>query len=1292
MAREFLHKPWEKVANRRRLLLLCLILIPTVIASGFMAQVLPRRGAAVSEFFLVFFFAILYAWISIGFWASVAGFFTLLRRHNRFIVAKRSEKTTVTVSDQVRTAILIPVYNEAVDRVFAGLYATYRSLQQAGHLNLFDFYILSDSTDPDKLVEEEAAWHELCQSVDGKNHIFYRNRRVNLKRKSGNVADFCRRWGYQYRYMIVFDADSIMSGFTLFKMVEVMEQRPTIGILQTLPRAVNAKTMFGRLQQFANHLYGPIFSAGLHFWQLGDAQYWGHNAIIRVEPFMKHCGLPRLSGNPPLGGEILSHDFVEAALMRRAGWGVWLDYELDGSYEEMPPTLLDELKRDRRWCQGNMQHLRLFFTRGLFPAHRALFLAGAMAYVSGLLWFLFLCLSTVEAMFEAIVPPTYFPTGRALFPEWPIWNPGWAITLGISTAILLFLPKLLSILIISIKQRRSKQFGGIIRLLLSTIIEVILSALVAPIRMIFHTKFVFSILAGRKVGWTTQQREDFGTSWSEALRFHGTGMALGLIWSTAVLLTNPSFFWWLTPILVALILSVPLSVWSSRSTTGEKFHKLGLLLTPQETDPAPELRWVQSYQQEYGSPSSPLSIGKDQGFVRAVVDPCVHALHKAFLRKERKYSPAIRERRRALVEKALSHAPDMLSPQEKKELLYDPSALASLHKAVWASDDETLVRMWGLAPLSASPLPYGFSIAPPEQDLIAYFSMEIALQESIPTYSGGLGVLAGDTIKSFADIGMNVIAVTLLSERGYFYQRIDESGNQIEYDNIWSAKDFMTRLDYEIEVTIQERPVFVTAWVYQVTGIGGKSLPVLFLDTNLEKNSEEDRQLTSYLYGGDPEYRLKQEIVLGIGGVRILRRLNIHPKKFHMNEGHAAFLTLQLYNELSYISDPYERVERIRGQCSFTTHTPIAAGHDVFDIGLIEKHLSPSLHPEILKKADQNGKINMTLLALVFSGYVNAVSKKHSEVSTKMFPQYSFDYITNGVHGGTWINGHLAQVLDRYGIEWKTNSFDLRNAMRIPLQDIKEAHSKAKKELIDYVNVNENAGFQYDWFTIGFARRMTAYKRADLLFTDPETLWKIDKEVGKLQIIYAGKAHRMDDQGKQIIRGLYNTGKSLQDRIRIVFVEDFNMQVARLMTAGVDLWLNTPKRPLEACGTSGMKAAHNGVPSLSIPDGWWIEGCLEGVTGWAIGEESVAKVDEEEDEEQIDAMDAASLYDKLEKVIIPLFYDNEEGYLQVMRSTIAINASYFNSTRMAKQYLVRAYAGSSGKELLQLVAAKSLPR
>ena len=716
MTQELLHRSWERAAGRRRLILLSLVLAPTIVASGFMARVLPHKGASTLELLLVLFFAALYAWISIGFWTNVAGFFTLLRRCDRFVMPPEGRNGRMDVSDEARTAILIPVCNEPVDRIFAGIYAIYRSVEQTGRLNLFDLFILSDTNNPDKWVEEEAAWHELREATGEHNRIIYRNRRVNIKRKSGNIADFCRRWGYNYRYMIVFDADSVMSGPTLLRMVAAMEEGPTIGILQTAPRAIGAKTLFGRLQQFASHLYGPMFSAGLHFWQLGDAQYWGHNAIIRVEPFIRHCGLPILSGKPPLGGEILSHDFVEAALMRRAGWGVWLAYGLGGSYEELPSNLLEELKRDRRWCQGNMQHLRLLFTKGLFPVHRALFLAGAMAYVSGLLWFLFLVMSTAEAIYESIVPPVYFPDRHVLFPHWPVWNPGWAITLGISTAILLFLPKALGVFIISAKQKRAKEFGGVIRLSMSAASEAFLSTLLAPIRMIFHSKFVFVILGGREVGWNPQQRAAQDTSWFEALRFHGTGMALGLVWSLAVLMTNSSFFWWLTPILFALILSVPLSVWSSRSTVGRRFHDSGLFLTPEEIDPPRELSWIESYLDHYRASSSFLPLGKEQGFKRAVVDPCVHALHLSFLRKERKFSPSVLGRRQEIREKALNYGPDILSASEKRELLCDPASLRALHEAVWMISDAASAGKWGLASTPPSPPAHGFSIVSHGED------------------------------------------------------------------------------------------------------------------------------------------------------------------------------------------------------------------------------------------------------------------------------------------------------------------------------------------------------------------------------------------------------------------------------------------------------------------------------------------------------------------------------------------------------------------------------------------------
>ena len=692
MSRECLYRAWGNTARRRRFILLILIFVPTFIACGFMANTLPHKGTTVLEFLLVMFFGILNAWIAIGFWTSAVGLFSIIRRSDRFIVTN-TEKTSLR--DQARTAILMPIYNEKVERIFAGLGAVYRSLEQTGRIGLFDFFILSDTDNPDKWVEEEEAWNDLRGLMNGYNRIFYRNRRVNIKRKSGNIADFCRRWGANYRYMIVLDADSVMTGPALVRMITIMQQRPDIGILQTTPRAMEAKTVFARFHQFASHLYGPMFSAGLHFWQLGDAQYWGHNAIIRVEPFMKHCALPLLSGRPPLGGEILSHDFVESALMRRAGWGVWLAYELEGSYEGLPPCLAEDLGRERRWCQGNLQHIRLLFTKGLFPAHRALFLGGVMAYVSGLLWFLFLAFSTIEALFEVLIAPTYFPHQYSLFPQWPIWNPGWAIALVASTAFLLFAPKLLSV-IVTIIQKRAHEFGGVVKLLSSVAVEIILSALFAPIRMIFHSKFVLITLLGRQVRWDSQQREERTMSWLDALRLHGFGMVFGLFWGGVVLLINPSFFWWLMPIIVALILSVPLSVWTSSTPAGERLKKLGLFLIPEEITPCHEFGWLESYLKEYRSCRSPLSLNKEQGFARAVVDPCVNALHLSLLPKERRYSEVILKKRQSLREKALLLGPDQLMASEKKELLSDPSSMKLLHRMVWNTADEALAKIWGI--------------------------------------------------------------------------------------------------------------------------------------------------------------------------------------------------------------------------------------------------------------------------------------------------------------------------------------------------------------------------------------------------------------------------------------------------------------------------------------------------------------------------------------------------------------------------------------------------------------------
>ncbi|MCF7866051.1 alpha-glucan family phosphorylase [Candidatus Woesearchaeota archaeon] len=558
-----------------------------------------------------------------------------------------------------------------------------------------------------------------------------------------------------------------------------------------------------------------------------------------------------------------------------------------------------------------------------------------------------------------------------------------------------------------------------------------------------------------------------------------------------------------------------------------------------------------------------------------------------------------------------------------------------------------------------------------QDNLIAYFSMEIGLSEEIPTYSGGLGILAGDTLKSFADLGMDVVGITLLSEKGYFFQKINEEGMQQEHDTNWALNDYLNKLDKEIEINIENRTVYVIAWEKIIKGINGKQIRVLFLDTNLEKNTPEDRNLTSHLYGGDLDYRLKQEIILGVGGVKMLRAFNYTPSKFHMNEGHAAFLTLELYKELLDINDPNERLKQIRKTCSFTTHTPVPAGHDSFEYETVRNFLGDLMPGYIGDMVQKEGKFSMTTLAMNFSSYINAVSKKHQEVTNNMFPENKkIDYITNGVHTDTWTSKHISKILDKYLSDWRKNPLDLRNAFRIPLTEIDEIHKEAKKDLINYVNNHGNAGFDVDIFTIGFARRATAYKRANLILKDIERLKKISKEKGKIQIIFAGKAHPRDIQGKEILQGIIRRIKELEHEIKICYLENYDMHVSKYMTSGCDLWLNTPKRPLEASGTSGMKAAHNAIPSISILDGWWIEGFIENVTGWSIGEENPKELDEN----KLDELDANSLYEQLENIIIPMYYKDHNKYLEIMRSTLAINGSYFNTHRMAKQYLVRAYA------------------
>ncbi|HKP95763.1 MAG TPA: alpha-glucan family phosphorylase [Fibrobacteria bacterium] len=564
------------------------------------------------------------------------------------------------------------------------------------------------------------------------------------------------------------------------------------------------------------------------------------------------------------------------------------------------------------------------------------------------------------------------------------------------------------------------------------------------------------------------------------------------------------------------------------------------------------------------------------------------------------------------------------------------------------------------------------TVAPKDAD-IAYFSMEVGFDPGMPTYSGGLGMLAGDTIRSAADLKLPLVAVTLLHRHGYFFQRLAADGSQSEQPSEWAVGDFLTRVPATVEVTLAGRPVKITAWIGSVKGITGHVLPVYFLDTDVEGNGEWERTLTHSLYGGDVRYRLAQEAVLGIGGIRMLRALGyVGLNRFHMNEGHSALLTLELLSEESGHSGQAEilpeHIEAVRRRCVFTTHTPVPAGHDQFTLELVREMLGGGKPFQLTGLFCHDGLLNMTFLAMNASHYINGVAKRHGEVSRHLFAKYAIDSITNGVHARTWVSPAFADLFDRHVPGWREDNFSLRSALGIPPEEIWWAHQTAKSVLLQEVNRSANAGMDTDVLTIGFARRATAYKRPALIFRDPETLKAIAAKHGGLQLIFAGKAHPQDQDGKDIIRDLFRIRESLGPRIRMAYLENYDMELGRLLTSGTDIWLNTPEPPMEASGTSGMKAAMNGVPSFSIRDGWWLEGHIEGVTGWSIGPGMNGVGGPRNDAE-----DAATLYAKLDQSIYPLFNDNRRGFIDIMKHAIALNASFFNTQRMVLQYLANAW-------------------
>jgi glycogen phosphorylase len=581
---------------------------------------------------------------------------------------------------------------------------------------------------------------------------------------------------------------------------------------------------------------------------------------------------------------------------------------------------------------------------------------------------------------------------------------------------------------------------------------------------------------------------------------------------------------------------------------------------------------------------------------------------------------------------------------------------------------------------------------------VAYFSMEIALQNAMPSYSGGLGVLAGDTIRAAADLRLPMVAVSLLYRRGYFTQHLADDGSQGEEPVEWRVEDFLKEEEARVTVPLENRRIELRAWRFDVKGVHDFCVPVYFLDADLESNTEWDRNLTGGLYAGDSYYRLCQEVLLGIGGTRMLRALgHEHLTRYHMNEGHAALLSLELLGQEALKAGRTaisgEDIDKVREKCIFTTHTPVPAGHDRFPVefltrifpqqakffdlkdagvaDLVRRSLqSQQTYGDLQQAAASGAMLNMTYLAFSLSNYVNGVAKQHGVTSRQMFPEISIEAITNGVHAATWASPSFQALFDRQIPQWREDNYSLRSALGLPPEEVWTAHLLAKHELLERVREKTGLSLDGDTFTIGFARRATGYKRADLILRDLDRLRQIAKNAGHFQIIFAGKAHPNDGGGKDIIRHIFHAKKALRKAVPVVFLDEYNLELGGKMTAGVDLWLNTPQFPLEASGTSGMKAALNGVPSLSILDGWWVEGHIEGVTGWAIGEKrSSSGTETPSDNEK----DAESLYWKLENVIIPLFYKEPRAYIQIMQHAIAINGSFFNTQRMVQQYVTDAY-------------------
>lgn len=665
------HPTWKTAAKWRRWVFFSAIIVLTGTAGIWLGLGLPESLPWFWKILVVFPFLILFFWLSLGFITALSGIWVLWRG-DPYRIVRAPGIPLPEVSPQDTTAILLPIYNEDIAYVYAGLKSIYQSLEQAGYLQYFEFYILSDSDDASNWLREEAAWSALCRDLGSTDRIHYRRRKHRTKKKSGNVMDFCRRWGRRHPYMVVLDADSLMTGDALVRMLDAMERNPRVALIQSPLYTIGLNTLYAKGQQFVNRIYGPVFFAGLHFWWLGESQYWGHNVIIRTQAFMAHCHLPKLPEGGALGGEILSHDFVEAALLNRAGWETWLAYDLDGSFERPPPTLTDALKRDRRWCQGNLQHWHIIWSHGISNMHRFLLLGGIMSYVGSLLWLVWLLILTLVAVVYpqlTLIPLT-----------------GGNTALLVLTLILLFFYKSFGLALTS-RKRAMPLFGGGVAVTFSVLSETFLSMLIAPVRMVYYSKFVIEILRGKRAVWGTQQRTGGGLAWQDALREYGWISLTGVVWCGLLLAVNPMAFWWMSPVLLGLVMSVPLAVLTSVSMPENN----ALLRTPDESAPDYILQqFAVNHEELLHHPC----ISTRDLFIRVVVDPLAFQQHMTYIPQRTNVPTSSRQQRAEWLERLLEQGPGSISNSERLVVLEDAEMLTQLHAQVWQLPETQFNEQW----------------------------------------------------------------------------------------------------------------------------------------------------------------------------------------------------------------------------------------------------------------------------------------------------------------------------------------------------------------------------------------------------------------------------------------------------------------------------------------------------------------------------------------------------------------------------------------------------------------------